>query len=277
MSRRRVVSMLTASAAVLALGYVVAVASRSLPGATEGAPLFDLDFRSDLDLGPLLAWALIALAVLGVVLFALALGQGQSRVSGRRRSLLGAVLGLLVLFAIVRWLWPAAETLFGEGAATGEPATEVLGEERRGAAGGWLLGILLAAVLAAALTRIGLSIKTTPAVFGPVADERVTVLPAGTGTAPVPRGLGDDPRSRVIAAYERFERELAALGRPRHESETTARHAWRASRELDLSPVDVGELVRHHALARYGAAPPTESDAAAAEGSAQRLTLGLGG
>lgn len=277
MSRRRALSMITASAAVLALGFVVAVASRSLPGATEGEPLFDLDFRPDLDLGPLLAWVLMALAVLGVVLFALALRQSGSRAPARRRSLLGVVIGLLLFFAIARWLRPAAEALLGEGAAAGDSATEVLGDERGSAAGGWLLSVLLAAVLAAALTRIGLSIKTAPAAFGPAEDPRVTVLPANAGRAPVSLELGDDPRSRVIAAYEEFERGLAALGRPRHESETTASHAWRASRELDLAPDDVRDLVRHHSLARYGVAPPTESDAASAAGSAARLTAGMGG
>ena len=277
MSRRRVLSMVTASAAVLALGYVVAVASRSLPGTTEGEPLFDLDFRPDLDLGPLVAWVLMTLAVLGAVLFALALRQSRSRAPGRRRSLLGAVIGLLLFLAIARWLRPAAETLLGEGAAAGDSATEVLGDERGSAAGGWLLSILLAAVLAAALTRIGLSIKTTPAAFGPAEEPRVTALPVNPGRVPATRELGDDPRSRVIAAYEEFERGLAALGRPRHESETTARHARRVSRELELAPDDVGELVRHHSRARYGASPPTESDAASAEGSAARLTAGMGG
>jgi hypothetical protein len=140
-----------------------------------------------------------------------------------------------------------------------------------------VFGVLLAAVLAAALTRIGLSIKTAPAAFGPDGEGRVTVLPVTAASTPVSRELGDDPRSRVIAAYEEFERRLAALGRPRHESETTARHAWRASRDLDLAPGDVGDLVGHHALARYGVGPPTESDAASAERSAARLAAGMGG
>jgi hypothetical protein len=269
--------MVTASAAVLALGYVVAVASRSLPGTTVGEPLFDLDFRPDLDLGPVLAWVLMALAVLGVVLFALGLRQSRSLDSARRRSLLGLLIGLLLFVAIARWLRPAAETLLGEGAAAGDSATEVLDDERGSAAGGWLFSILIAAVLAAALTRIGLSIKTAPAAFGPAEDGRVTVLPVNEGRAPVARELGDDPRSRIIAAYEDFERGLAALGRPRQESETTARHAWRASRELDLPPDDVGDLVGHHSLARYGVVPPTESDAASAQRSAARLTAGMGG
>lgn len=276
MSRRRVLSVLTASAAVLALGYVVAVASRSLPGTAEGEPLIDFDFRPDLDLGPLIAWVLITLAVLGAFLFALGLREIRSRESARRRSLLGVVIGLLLFVAIARWLRPAAEALLGEGAAAGDSATEVLGDEPRTGAGGWLFSILLAAVLAAALTRIGLSIKTAPATFGPVEEARVAV-PWDAGQAPLTRELGDDPRSRVIAAYEQFERGLAALGRPRRDSETTARHAWRASSELDLAPDDVGELVRHHSVARYGVAPPTESDAVSAEVSAARLTAGMGG
>ena len=89
MSRRsRFLSMLMASVAVLALGFVVAVASRSIPGGSGGEPLLDLEFRPDLDLGPVIAWILMVLAVLGAVLFALGLRRGETRELGKRRSIL---------------------------------------------------------------------------------------------------------------------------------------------------------------------------------------------
>ncbi|HSJ85314.1 MAG TPA: DUF4129 domain-containing protein [Acidimicrobiia bacterium] len=274
--RRRVLSMLTASAAVFALGFVVAVAARSLPGGSEGEPVFDFEFRPDLDLGPVIAWILVVLAVLGVVLFALGLRQSDTRELGRRRSILGIVVGLLLFVVIVRWLRPAAEALLDEGAAAADSATEVLGDDRVGVAGGWLFSVLLAAILAAALTRIGLSVRAVPPDFSPGVDEVVGAVPTADPGPDGPRALGDDPRSRILAAYEDFEDRLAAVGRPRAGAETTARHAWRAGLELGLDPDEVRQLVGQHSRARFGITPPTESDAGAAERSAARLHAGIG-
>ena len=273
--RRRLLSMFTASVAVLALGFVVAVASRTLPGASGGEPLFDFEFRPNLDLGPVVAWILLILAVLGAVLFALGLRQSQAREADRRRRILGTAIGLVFFVVIARWLRPAAEALLDEGAAAADSATEVLGDDRVGTASGWLFTILLAAVLAATLTRIGLSIRTVPPAFRPDGEKAVTAIPVPARSAPMPRLLGDDPRSRILAAYVEFENRLAAVGRPRDESETTARHAWRVGRELNLDPDEVRVLVGHHSKARYGIAPPTKSDASAAERSASRLTAGM--
>jgi hypothetical protein len=268
--------MLTASAAVLALGFVVAVASRSLPGGSEGEPLLDFEFRPDLDLGPVIAWILIALAVLGVVLFALGLRQSDNRELGKRRSILGTVIGLVLFVVIARWLRPAAEALLDEGAAAADSATEILGDDRLvGRAGGWLFSILLAAILAATLTRIGLSIRTVPPAFSPDTDEIVVAVPKADPSLGKARLLGDDPRSRILTAYEDFEDRLAAAGRARADSETTARHAWRAGEELGLDPDDVRRLVGQHSRARYGITPPTEADAGAAERSASRLQAGI--
>jgi hypothetical protein len=268
--------MLTASAAVFALGFVVAVAARSLPGGSEGEPVFDFEFRPDLDLGPVIAWILVVLAVLGGVLFALGLRQSDTRELGRRRSILGIVIGLVLFVVIARWLRPAAEALLDEGAAAADSATDVLGDDRVGVAGGWLFSVLLAAILAAALTRIGLSVRAIPPDFSPDADEVAGEVPTSVPGPDWPRALGDDPRSRILATYEIFEGRLAAVGRPRAGSETTARHAWRAGRELGLDPDDLRQLVGHHSRARFGITPPTESDAGAAERSAERLHARMG-
>ena len=278
MSRRsRVLSMVTASAAVFALGFVVAVAARSLPGGSEGEPVFDFEFRPDLDLGPVIAWILAVLAVLGAVLFALGLRQTDTRELGRRRSILGTIIGLVLFVVIARWLRPAAEALLDEGAAVADSATEILGDDRVvGKAGGWLFSILLAAILAAALTRIGLSVRAVPPDFSPGEDEVVSAVPTADVRRDGPRALGDDPRSRILAAYEDFEDRLAAVGRARADSETTARHAWRAGEDLGLDPDEVRQLVGQHSRARYGITPPTEADAGAAERSASRLQTGIG-
>jgi hypothetical protein len=269
--------MLTASAAIMALGFVVGVASRSLPGGSEGEPLLDFEFRPELDLGPVIAWILLTLAVLGAVLFALGLRQSDTRELGKRRSILGTVIGLVLFVAIARWLRPAAEAILDEGAAVADSATEILGDDRVvGTAGGWIFSILLAAILAAALTRMGLSIRTPPPAFSLDADEVAVSVPGSDPRPGKPRVLGDDPRSRVLAAYEDFELRLAAVGRARADSETTARHAWRAGEELDLDPEDLRRLVVQHSRARYGVAPPTEADAEVAERSASRLQTGIG-
>jgi hypothetical protein len=231
-----------------------------------------------LDLSPVFAWMLLILAVLGAVLFVYGLRQSEPRDQGRRRSVLGTVVGLVLFVVIARWLRPAAEALLDEGAAAADSATEVLGDERVGTAGGWLFSILLAAVLAAALTRIGLSIKTVPSPFRAEPEKTVpATTPVPAGIAPTPRTMGDDPRSRILAVYEDFENRLRILGRPRRDSETTARHALRVGRELALDPDQVRDLVGHHSRARYGIEPLTDSDARAAEGSAARLVSGIGG
>ena len=273
--RRRLLSMVTASLAVLGLGFVVVVAARSLPGTTGDEPLLDFDFRVDVDLSPVFAWILLTLAVLGAVLLVLGLRERQPRDMGTRRNILGTLIGLILFVIIARWLRPAAEALLDEGAAVADSATEVMADDGVGTVGGWLFSILLAAILAAALTRIGLSIRTVSSPFEP--DERspaaATPLPIGHTSAR--RGLGDDPRSRILIAYEEFEDRLTMSGRPRDEAETTARHARRAAQELSLDADEVKGLVRYHARARYGSELLTESEARAAEVSSARLRSGM--
>lgn len=267
--------MVTASVAVLGLGFVVAVAARSLPGSTGDEPLLDFDFQVNFDLSPVFAWILLVLAVLGAVLFALGLRESQPRDMGNRRSILGTLVGLILFVVIARWLRPAAEALLDEGAAVAESATDAMVDDGVGTAGGWLFSILLAAILAAALTRIGLSIRTVASPFEPGEDSQAVTTPLPIGPMPTRRGLGDDPRSRILIAYEEFEDRLTILGQPRDEAETTARHARRAAQELNLDADDVRGLVRHHARARYGSQSLTESDARAAEGSSARLQSGM--
>ena len=273
--RRRLLSMVTASVAVLGLSFVVAVAARSLPGTTEDEPLLDFDFQVNLDLSPVFAWILLILAVLGAVLFALGLREGRSRDMGTRRNILGTLIGLILFVVIARWLRPAAEALLDEGASVADSATEVMADDGAGTAGGWLFSILLAAILAAALTRIGLSIRTVSSPFEPEEGTQAAATSLPIGPTPTRRGLGDDPRSRILIAYEEFEDRLTTSGRPRHEAETTARHANRAAQELSLDAEEVKGLVGHHARARYGSQPPTESEAKAAEVSSVRLRSGM--
>lgn len=265
--------MVTASVAVLGLGFVVAVAAASLPGSSGDEPLLDLDFRVDLDLSPVFAWILLALAVAGAVLFALGLREARPREATRRRNILGVLIGLIIFIAIFRWVRPGVEGLLDEGRAAADSASDAIADGQAGSASGWLFSLLLAAVLAATLTRIGLSIKGagTPFESDPMAELARAPAAKARVSLPPARSLGTDPRSRIFNAYQEFESGLAASGHPRGETETTGRHAFRAAGQLQLDSDLVGDLVEQHAVARYGSREPAESDADSAEQCSVRL------
>ena len=261
--------MVTGSTAVLALGFVVAVAARDLPGERQDEPGLDVALRVDLDLTPLLAWLLLVLALLGAVLFAVGMREAKPRDDTRRRNLLGALIGIILFVAIFRWVRPAALALFDEGSSVANPGSDEVAATGARSAAGWLFSLLLAAILAATLTRIGLSIKSIPSPY-PLATDG----PAGEAvlaTAPDIIRIGADPRSRILVAYAQFESEVAASGEPRRPTETTRRHARRAGRLLGLDPGEVDDLVEHHARARYGRSVPTDLEASSAERTSKRL------
>jgi hypothetical protein len=271
---RRLVAMTTAGAAVLGLGFVVSVASHSLPGGEESDLRFDMDFALDVDLSPILAWILLLLAVVGAVLFALGIGQARPRQDGRRRNSLALVIGLLVFIALYRWLRPAAEAILGEPQTTTETVEDVPAGGA-GAAGGWLFTVLLAAVIAATLTRIGLSIHSAGLPFQVEARVATPVHAPRRRVASGALALGTDPRSRVLDAYHDFEEHLAAVGEPRPEHETTGRHARRMVGRFGLDSQLVETLVEKHLAARYDVNEPIEADAVSAEESSTRLQRDL--
>ncbi len=263
--------MATASLAVLALGFVVAVAAGPLPGDDGETPLFDLRWRSGLDLSPILAWILLAMAVVGAVLFAYGVREARPSQERRRRRMFGAVVALIVFVIVFRWVRPAAEALLEDGATLAESATDAIGEGQAGTAGGWLFSLLLAAVVAAALTRIGLSINSAGSPFQVDEPSGAEVSETTRHPGPVDRVLGEDPRSRILRAYQEFEVGLDAAGQPRSRTETTGRHAHRAGASLALDLDVVGGLVGHHSRARFGSSEPGEVDAETAEELSSRL------
>lgn len=264
---RRYVSMAMGAITVVLLGFVVAVAARSRPGATTDDPLFELDSRLDLDFGRLLAWVVVAMAVIGAVLFALGVQQAKPRQDQRKRSYLGLIIGVIVFFLIFRYVQPLAENMLDPEAVSG--TEEGLDSGPTGSSGGsaWLFSLLLAAIVAAALTRVGLAVRDGDPSFEP---EALAVETHGDSVAPsvqpisaIP--LGADPKARVIAAYFDFEDFAGSRGVPRSPNETARRHARRASGELGFNPRAVSDLTRLYSLARFASADPTESDAVAAE------------
>lgn len=278
MSRgRRILSMVTASIAIVGLGFIVAVASSSRPGQGD-EPWIDVSFRADVDLTPVMGWIILIAAVVGAVLFALGFSPSGFQERRRGRNLFLFFVGVVIFVAVARWLRPFAESILVDGAlGDGSEVAAEPGGESRGSSLGWVISVLLAAVMAAALTRIGLSIRSSPVPFPEPETE------SGGGSARVPvvaaprvRALSDDPRSRILNAYGEFEDDLSVHGVARSPSETEGRHARRAMADLSLDRSDVATLSTRHADARYGLTEPTDEDAAEATAAKDRLAGEMG-
>jgi hypothetical protein len=260
---------------VLLLGFVVAVAARSRPGTSTDDPLFEVNSRLDLDISRIFAWIIVAMAVVGVVIFALGLQQAKPRQDRRKRSYLGLILGVIAFFLIFRYVRPLAETFFNPETVTGND--EAVDQVAPGSSGSsaWLFSLLLAAIVAAALTRVGVSVRDGDPTLEPDLP-REAVLPAPITSS---RGhllaTGTDPRSRVLQAYLEFEETAAARGVPRRVTETANRHSIRVTRELGVDPTSVSRLANLYGRARFGFNPQSESTAIEAEGLAELVVASM--
>jgi hypothetical protein len=275
MSRqRRYASVLLGLVTLLTLGFVVAVASRSRPGGPGDDPVFELDSRFDINLSQLLAWMLVVLAVLGAIILVFAIKEVKPRPVDRRRNYLGVVFAVIVFLLIYRLFQPLAETLVGEQVSPNEVGAP--GEV--GTSGGgpavWLFSLLVAAVVAAALTRVGLAVRQADTSFDAPepTPSRTTAAPVSASRSKV-LDLGVDPRSRVLTAYQRFEDGAAERGLARRATETANRHARRVARESGLNEERVGDLMVRYSRARFGFRPLTEADANASESLSLALCL----
>jgi hypothetical protein len=266
--------MVTGSIAVLTFGFVVAVAADSLPGSREDSRL-EVAFRADFDPTPVLAWVLLLLALVGVMLFAMGLKQTRPRKERGKRGVLVILLGVLVFVLLLNWVRPMAEAWLEETPPTARTATDVAGSgaDPGDSAGevAWLFGVLVAAVVAACLTAIGLKVTAAEPAAQPTGERDVDPPPPTSSNPPIPSSAGDDPRSRILTAYEQFETTLALAGHQRVETETTRRHAGRVATRLGLDRGQVDDLVELHAVARYGKAEPGSAEA----GSAESLSAAL--
>lgn len=255
---------------LLSLGFVVAVAARSRPGGIEDDALFDFDGRLDIDLAGLAAWVIFVLAIFGAVLLAVGLKEMKPRREPRRRSYLRVILGLAVFFVLLRTVQPIAGDLLeaAESSGAGDPAGDP-GPGSSGASIAWIFSLLVAAVVAAALTRVGLSIRE-------VAYDDAEPAPTPPAPArPAPQTsslpLDRDPRSRVLAAYNRFEESASHLDLARRHNETAGRHARRVRDAAGLDAPSLTKLMGLFSRARFGQASVEEDDAIEAEGLSTRL------
>jgi hypothetical protein len=267
---------ITASAlAVLGLGLVVAIAANSVPGRGAEEPFLDVAWRPAIDATTLLTWLVLIAAVIGAVIMALSAREPRPPREQKRRGITVLILGVIVFALIARYMRSIAETLLPETSdviseVDGQPIADISGNDA------WLLSLLVAAVIAIALTRVGLAIRSgaPPVLQQTEHDDLFTnVVVAPAASAPPKRG--SDPRERILGAYGDFEQSIGEAGVPREPAETAARHARRARAALGLPDDDLMMLSGHHADARFGLESPSVDDADEAEWAATRLRQGI--
>jgi len=256
---------------------VVAIAANSVPGRGTEEPFLDVAWRPAIDVTTVLTWLVLIAAVMGVVIFALSVKQaGAPREQKRRGVLLVVILGVIVFALIARYMRSMADTLLP---AVPDVVTEAGDEPIADTSGNsaWLLSLLVATVIAVALARVGLAIRSGAP---PVLRQEEVADPSPTEVAAPPLlspERGSDPKSRVLGAYDDFEQCVGEAGLPREPAETAARHAGRARSALKLADEDLSVLSAHYADARFGPAEPSIEDADEAELAATRLRQGISG
>ena len=269
--------MVLAGVGVLGLGFVVAMASASVPG-RQKEPLLDINWRPGTSVSTILTWVVIITAVIGAAALMLAVKQPRMRGERKGKRVLLVLIVAVLLFALAwRYLRPAAQSLLAE---SSELLPGVTDAPPQGSAASnasnpiWVLGALVALMVTVALVRLGMSLRAPMTEL--FSDD--VFAEASAGAQPVEgvaRLRGIDPRSRVLAAYLDFEEAATDAGLPRDPAETTARHARRVVTHFTLPVDDARILVTRHAVARFGQGEPTDEDAARAERASSVLCGGI--
>jgi hypothetical protein len=266
----RIISVGASALAVLALGFVVSIAATSVPGRGSEEPFIDVAWRPGIDVITVLTWLMIITAVIGALILVLSAREPRPPSEHKRRGILVLVLGLIVFALIARYMRSIADTLLPETsevieAVDEEPVLESTGNWA------WPLSLTVAAVITAALVRVGLAIRRGSAPFHDLAvsgDEIALVGVSQMVTSPI---HGASPRARIVNAYGDFEVSVADAGVPREPAETAARHAGRARTALRLNGGDLNLLSGRHADARFGPYEPSLEEAIQAESASVRL------
>jgi len=268
---RRWFNMVTAGLVVVGIGYLVAVAARSLPGQEEDEPLVDIGFTVPEGVQNSIVWILVAFTALGAALLMLSVKRGSPGKAPPLRTLYTLATWLIILLVIYRYAAPAIEEA-GEIASEleeGQAPAEPRGSPTATAAA-WIVSAVISAAIAAALIRLATIARATDWTIDRSQPEGVPVTESKPA-APVNRLEGSDPQARVINAYADFETGAKRAGVARSESETPRRHASRVGAELALAPEDLGELSRSYEAVRYAESEVTEDLAEKAESAWARL------
>ena len=266
--------MVLAGVGVLGLGFVVAMASASVPG-RQDEPLLDVAWRPGTNFTDVLTWLVAIAVVIGAVVLMLSVREPRmGRGRERRVAAVAVIVGLILFFLAWRYLRPVAESLL-------EPGSELApGDLTDTPAPGpttsnqvWVLGALIGVVVIAALVRLGLSLRTpkTELESGQVSREEQAEEPP----TPRPAPRSTDPRGRIFGAYLDFEEAAADAGVGRVPAETAGTHARRVVASYSLPQDAARTLVARHAEARFGAREPTAADADLAESASSSLRQGL--
>jgi len=267
---RRIVNVVTAGLVLMGLGYVIAVSARDLPGQDEAEPLLDLTLPSLDWLVAASAWAVLAVAVGLAAFLLLNLRRIVPRERPRSMRWLVVVVAVGVGYFISVFTFEELES--GSLALPDIGDVVVVGEATTGAA--WVVGVLLAVVIAAAFVRVAILIRSGPSIFGPEdhPDEEQAVV---SFSVPMAKAIltvtGSDPRSRVINAYAGFEAGARDKGAGRRRSETSRRHTTRVASELSIDSEDLTTLSHGYSVARFGESVVKASDAALAEAAYGRI------
>jgi hypothetical protein len=270
---RRAFNMITAGLVVVGIGYLVAVAARSLPGQEEEEPLVDIGFRFPEGVQNSIVWMMIAFAALGAALLILSVRRGNPGKAPPLRTLYTLATWLVILLVIYRYGVPAIEEageisseLGDEGPAAAEP-----GGSPTATAAAWIVSAVISAAIAAALIRLATIARATDWSFDRSQPSGVVLAAAAHRATPPVRLEGDDPRARVINAYADFETDARSAGIGRRQSETPRRHALRVQTELDVPGEDVADLSSSYERARFAESDVTAALAERAESAWMRL------
>ena len=267
---RRIVNVVTAGLVLMGLGYVIAVSARDLPGQDETEPLLDLALPSLHWLVAASAWAVLAVAVGLAAFLLLNLRRIVPRERPRSMRWLVVVVAVGVGYFISVFTFEELES--GSLALPDIDEIVVVGEATTGAA--WVVGVLLAVVIAAAFVRVAILIRSGPSIFGPEDhpdDNQAVASPSVPIAKPIPTSTGSDPRSRVINAYAGFEAGARDKGAGRRRSETSRRHTSRVESELSIDSGDLATLSHGYSVARFGESVVKVSDADLVEGAYGRI------
>ncbi len=260
----RLVIVVAAVTAIISLASIVVVSSRAFPGGdpppTAGGPIA-------VHLESILHWTFVAIAVLGAVLMMIRFRDRVASTGGQRRSPV-RVLASVVIFVTLFWLLaPLTRDFLADlGQADTEAAPGAETPSQGIGSAGWLLAVLLAAAIATALTKLGIAVRREEAPFLIEQDEMSE--PIGAVSAfdrDVALALSSDTRSRVLAAYARFEQAADQTGSGRLPAETARAHARRLARERALDHDMVEAFVDVYDMARFSQGHLDDGTAAQAE------------
>lgn len=270
MKSRRLLDMVTAGALVVGLGLVIAVSARSLPGQDDQEPLLDVVVGMPPFLALAFQWFILATAGLLALFLLFSLAKVAPREWPPRRRWLGLIVWIFVFALMYYFVRPVAEEAVSETLPPVESVEETPTTSVATSAA-WMVSILMAAVIAAALARVGMTVRSRDWSLEPQEEEP---LPPASGGVPPPRVaavVGTDPRSRAITAYAAFEEGATNAGMQRRVAETPRRHAARVTESSGLEPDDVQILGEVFSEARFGDDPVAEESAASAESALDRI------